>query len=660
MTDTDLKYATKLVISLVKSPFYKEAQANLDRELKHFFNTKRRFAMGDHFSIKSVQNNDLVYQFKVIESEPRLNEFFVDNSRTSLVQTESGVKDKWIWPDQEKFEIVSKYVNEIERVMNFYRIHHVTSETLPLMLLHGPSGSGKLRTIEGLAAKLSMHLCKINAVNLVGDSASAVEKRIEYFLNQSMNYGPCIIFIKSFQFLFKLKDINEFNKRIINSFFQSTNNLKTSQKTTNQDGSFTHDSSSSSSSQFNFFIICSTTSKQSLDSSILANFNFELELKCLNEAQRRLFMKKPNLTVSDSETKDFLKKTSGLYYGELATLMDYFQPASSDNCFSNQFQIALKSFLKHRKFQQENKLNIDTINWSDIGGLSGIKQIITDTILFPLNYPKLFASNEKQLGITRSGILLYGPPGTGKTLLAKAISNECELNFLSVKGPELLDMYVGQTEQNVRNLFEKARLNAPCVLFFDELDSLAPIRGRAGDSGGVMDRVVSQLLTEIDGLDKFSSATSADTNKSSQIFLIAATNRPDLIDGSLLRPGRFDKLIYVPIAKSSNERLKILEALLRKLPIEKEFDLTAFIDKCPTNLSGADFYALTNKARQHALKRVIADYESNKTTENTAANNDVCLKQEDFNYALVGFQPTLSETAFAEYEKYFKDYSNKR
>ena len=122
-------------------------------------------------------------------------------------------------------------------------------------------------------------------------------------------------------------------------------------------------------------------------------------------------------------------------------------------------------------------------------------------------------------------------------------------------------MYVGQTELNVRSLFEKARLNSPCILFFDELDSLAPIRGRAGDSGGVMDRVVSQLLTEIDGLDKYNSTSS---EKSSQIFLIGATNRPDLIDPSLLRPGRFDKLVYVAISKEFNERLNIFRALVRK------------------------------------------------------------------------------------------------
>lgn len=223
--------------------------------------------------------------------------------------------------------------------------------------------------------------------------------------------------------------------------------------------------------------------------------------------------------------------------------------------------MAVANFQSRRKFEQENRLNIEKINWNDVGGLSDIKEIITDTIVLPLSHPELFTSKGGQVGITRSGILLYGPPGTGKTLLAKAISNECNLNFLSVKGPELLDMYVGQTESNVRNLFDKARLNAPCVLFFDELDSLAPVRGRAGDSGGVMDRVVSQLLTEIDGLDKHETA---DDEKPCQIFLIGATNRPDLIDSSLLRPGRFDKLVYVPIAKSHSERLKIFQALTRK------------------------------------------------------------------------------------------------
>ena len=359
------------------------------------------------------------------------------------------------------------------------------------------------------------------------------------------------------------------------------------------------------------------------------------------------------ISLDEACLSEWVKKTSGFYYGELVTLLDLIKFDSSKS-MSNLIQDSLDLFFKNRKFQQENKLNIEKVNWSDVGGLQNIKEIISDTILLPLNYPSLFKSTDKQLGITRSGILLYGPPGTGKTLLAKAISNECEINFLSVKGPELLDMYVGQTEQNVRNLFEKARLNSPCILFFDELDSLAPVRGRAGDSGGVMDRVVSQLLTEIDGLDKHSSNQS---EKQSQIFLIGATNRPDLIDASLLRPGRFDKLIYVPIAQTLTERLNIFNALIRKLPIDKKFNIELFVkNKCPPNLSGADFYSITSKARQCALKRLIHEYESNINEFN---ENTIELNENDFLNAIETFQPSLSEQTLRDYELYFNNYSNK-
>jgi peroxin-6 len=220
---------------------------------------------------------------------------------------------------------------------------------------------------------------------------------------------------------------------------------------------------------------------------------------------------------------------------------------------------------------------------------------------------------------------------------------------LSVKGPELLDMYVGQTEQNVRNLFEKARLNSPCILFFDELDSLAPVRGRAGDSGGVMDRVVSQLLTEIDGLDKYNSNT-----KQTQIFLIGATNRPDLIDSSLLRPGRFDKLIYVPIAQTLMERLNIFDALLRNLPVDINFKREEFIlNSCPMNLTGADFYSITSKARQNALKRLI-----NKNELEIDAGL-IVITENDFLNAIENFKPSLSKKTLLDYEIYFNNYSNK-
>jgi peroxin-6 len=196
-----------------------------------------------------------------------------------------------------------------------------------------------------------------------------------------------------------------------------------------------------------------------------------------------------------------------------------------------------------------------------------------------------------------TGILLYGPPGTGKTLLAKAVATSCSLNFFSVKGPELLNMYIGESEANVRRVFQRARDARPCVIFFDELDSVAPKRGAHGDSGGVMDRIVSQLLAELDGISSSSSSGGDD------VFVIGATNRPDLLDPALLRPGRFDRLLYLGVSETDEEQLRILQALTRKFRLDSELDLMQVARECPFNFTGADFYALCADALLKAMSR---------------------------------------------------------
>ncbi|EIE24751.1 AAA-domain-containing protein, partial [Coccomyxa subellipsoidea C-169] len=174
---------------------------------------------------------------------------------------------------------------------------------------------------------------------------------------------------------------------------------------------------------------------------------------------------------------------------------------------------------------------VPNVQWEDVGGLEDVKAAILETVDLPLRHPQLFTQGLRR----RSGVLLYGPPGTGKTLMAKAVATECSLNFLSVKGPELINMYIGESERQVREVFARARRARPCVLFFDELDSLAPARGAGADSGGVMDRVVAQLLAEIDGVQ---GADGSSSGSSQDIFVIGATNRPDLLDRALMRPGR--------------------------------------------------------------------------------------------------------------------------
>ncbi|KAJ5692648.1 hypothetical protein N7462_002071 [Penicillium macrosclerotiorum] len=235
---------------------------------------------------------------------------------------------------------------------------------------------------------------------------------------------------------------------------------------------------------------------------------------------------------------------------------------------------------------------IPNVGWDDVGGLTNVKDALIETIQLPLERPELFAKGMKK----RSGILFYGPPGTGKTLLAKAIATEFSLNFFSVKGPELLNMYIGESEANVRRVFQRARDARPCVVFFDELDSVAPKRGNQGDSGGVMDRIVSQLLAELDGMN-------GGEENSGGVFVIGATNRPDLLDSALLRPGRFDKMLYLGVSDTHRKQATILEALTRKFALNPDVSLDRVAEKLPLTYTGADLYALCSDAMLKAITR---------------------------------------------------------
>ncbi|KAF2146507.1 uncharacterized protein K452DRAFT_355002 [Aplosporella prunicola CBS 121167] len=239
---------------------------------------------------------------------------------------------------------------------------------------------------------------------------------------------------------------------------------------------------------------------------------------------------------------------------------------------------------------------IPNVQWSDVGGLTHVKDAVTETIQLPLSRPELFARGMKK----RSGILFYGPPGTGKTLLAKAIATSFSLNFFSVKGPELLNMYIGESEANVRRVFQRARDARPCVVFFDELDSVAPKRGNQGDSGGVMDRIVSQLLAELDGM---SDGGGEGGGGGGGVFVIGATNRPDLLDQALLRPGRFDKMLYLGVSDTHDKQLTILEALTRKFSLDPALSLASIAQTLPFTYTGADLYALCSDAMLKAITR---------------------------------------------------------
>jgi transitional endoplasmic reticulum ATPase len=238
---------------------------------------------------------------------------------------------------------------------------------------------------------------------------------------------------------------------------------------------------------------------------------------------------------------------------------------------------------------REVYIEVPTIHWDDIGGLEEVKQELKEAVEWPIKNPEMFT----KLGIKPpKGILLYGPPGCGKTLLARGVATESEANFISIKGPEVFSKWVGESEKAIREVFRKARMAAPSVVFFDEMDSLVPRRGLGYSDSGVSERVISQLLTEMDGIVALE-----------DIVVIAATNRPDIVDPAVLRPGRFDRLIYVP-EPDEKTRLQIFKIHTKNMPLAKDVNLTELV-AMTKSYSGADIEALCRESAMHALRRDV-------------------------------------------------------
>ncbi|MCX8161616.1 MAG: AAA family ATPase, partial [Candidatus Bathyarchaeota archaeon] len=276
---------------------------------------------------------------------------------------------------------------------------------------------------------------------------------------------------------------------------------------------------------------------------------------------------------------------------------------------------------------REVEVEIPDVKWDDIGGLQDVKQLLRESIEWPLKYPDKF----KGLGLKPpKGILLYGPPGCGKTLLAKAVANESGANFIGVKGPEIFSKWVGESEKAIREIFRKARMAAPCIVFFDEIDSISPARGAGYADSGVTERVVSQLLTEMDGLTSIVN-----------VIVIGATNRPDLVDPALLRPGRFDRLVYVP-SPGEGDRLEILRVHTRGMPLTEDVDLEK-LAKLTVGFSGADLEMLCREAGFNALRKHID------------SGSEMYVTIDDFMKALEVVKPSI----LPEIEEWYQSFTSR-
>ncbi len=277
-------------------------------------------------------------------------------------------------------------------------------------------------------------------------------------------------------------------------------------------------------------------------------------------------------------------------------------------------------------------VEVPDVTWDDVGGLGETKERLRETIQWPLEYPEVF--EELDMAAAK-GVMLYGPPGTGKTLLAKAVANEAESNFISIKGPELLNKYVGESEKGVREVFSKARENAPTVVFFDEIDAIATERGSNSEGSGVGERVVSQLLTELDGLESLE-----------DVVVIATSNRPDLIDSALLRPGRLDRHVHVPVPDEEARR-KIFDVHTGAKPLADDVDLDKLARKTEGYV-GADIEAVCREASMAASREFIGSVDPEEVGESVS---NVRVTMSHFEDALDEVQASVTEETKRQYEE---------
>ncbi|TFY65845.1 hypothetical protein EVG20_g5243 [Dentipellis fragilis] len=467
---------------------------------------------------------------------------------------------------------------------------------LPIsVLIKGPRGIGKFTDAAAVAQQSGCHVLEVDCFDIVVDDATKAEATLRARFDQAALCAPCILVLRHLDAL--SLSINSAGREplITNVLSELVNGLQGSWRL----------------SGYPTLTVGTTSDPSRVSAKLLSCFKHEINIEAPAEEERATilgtFLMHNNLSADlslqrlsrqaaafnavDLEDLAIRAKTAAMRrvmrlnsgYGQQDMLQAGISLGSSD--FLEALQHSRSSYA-----QNIGAPTIPSVTWDDVGGLNDVKADILDTVQLPLEHPELFARDLKK----RSGILLYGPPGTGKTLLAKAVATSCSLNFFSVKGPELLNMYIGESEANVRRVFQRARDARPCVIFFDELDSVAPKRGNLGDSGGVMDRIVSQLLAELDGISG---------GEGGDVFVIGATNRPDLLDPALLRPGRFDRMLYLGISDTDAAQLNVLQALTRKFHLDAELDLRSIVEQCPFTFTGADFYALCSDALLKAMSR---------------------------------------------------------
>ncbi len=494
------------------------------------------------------------------------------------------------------------------------------------VLLHGPPGTGKTLLAKAVANETNSNFFTIGGPEIMSKYHGESEERLRNVFQEAEKNAPSIIFIDEIDSIAPKREevTGEVERRIVAQLLSVMDGMKSRGKVV---------------------VIAATNRVDAIDPALRrpGRFDREIEIGVPNRDGRLEVLQIHTRGMPLDKDVD-LQRLADISHGFVGADLQALAKEAAMRALrrvlpeinlsgeSISVDILRKIIVRMQDFMDVIKetepsamrevfVEVPDIKWEDIGGLSTIKQELQEAVEWPLKYLGIFTYAD---ATPPKGILLYGPPGTGKTLMAKAAANESEANFISIKGPELLSKWVGESEKGVREIFRKARQAAPCIIFFDELDAIAPTRG--GDQGDshVTERVISQLLTEMDGLEIL-------TN----VVVIGATNRPDIIDPALLRPGRFDRILYVP-PPDRESRLQIIKIHTKKKPLDQDVNIEVLADKTD-GYTGADIASLSSAAVMLALREHITKYPDSKEAEKQA--KDLKINMQHFEDAMKKIRP---------------------
>lgn len=509
----------------------------------------------------------------------------VDNSIPRITYDDLGGLRKEVQKIREMVELPMRHPELFEKL---------GVEAPKGVLLYGPPGTGKTLLAKAVAGETNSHFTAISGPEIMGKYYGESEERLREIFKQAEENTPSIVFIDEIDSIAPKRDevTGEVEKRIVSQLLTLMDGMKARGKVV---------------------VIAATNRPDSIDPALRrpGRFDREIEIGIPDQEGRMeiLQIHTRGMPVDEKiDLKQFAKVTHGFVGADLESLskeaamrslrrilpdIDLQQEKISAEILQkikiseDDFKEALKEV--RPSALREVLVQVPNVTWEDVGGLDSLKEELKEAIEWPLKHKDAF----QYVDVTSpKGILLYGPPGTGKTLIAKALAKMTESNFISIKGPELLSKWVGESEKGVREIFRKARQAAPCIIFFDEIDALVPRRS-GGDSSHVSENVVSQILTEIDGLEELN-----------DVLIIGATNRLDIVDEALLRPGRFDRVIEVP-KPDAKGRKHILEIHTKKKPLDSTVDLSKIVE-ITDGYSGAELAAICNRAAITALRRHVS------------------------------------------------------